>query len=149
LRNAEFPGFSRRGDNVAWGWEFPIPRILANAYPTGRQGAALLVLRAALGIGLVVHGSFCLSDPGVAPAMWWGLISVAAGALLTIGLLTPLVALVALGTLVPIGSTGTPFDAKSAAILVGILFMGPGALSVDARLFGRREILIPTRTKLN
>jgi hypothetical protein len=30
-----------------------------------------------------------------------------------------------------------------AAIAVAVIFLGPGALSLDARLFGRREIIIP------
>jgi hypothetical protein len=32
------------------------------------------------------------------------------------------------------------------AILLAILGSGPGAYSLDARLFGRREIIIPKRT---
>ncbi len=28
-------------------------------------------------------------------------------------------------------------------ILVALVFLGPGAFSLDARLFGRREIIIP------
>jgi hypothetical protein len=40
------------------------------------------------------------------------------------------------------------FDAALPAILMTIVaaavaFLGPGAFSVDARLFGRREIIIP------
>ena len=40
------------------------------------------------------------------------------------------------------------FDAKLSLIFAGIMtvaivFLGPGAFSLDARLFGRREIIIP------
>jgi len=40
------------------------------------------------------------------------------------------------------------FDSKEAivfaiAVLFGIVVLGPGAFSLDARLFGRREIIIP------
>lgn len=71
-----------------------------------------------------------------------------------IGFLTPLAAtLVALGVLgvafswVP-APTSNLFDTKLPAVLaavisLAILFLGPGALSLDARLFGRREIIIP------
>jgi hypothetical protein len=45
-------------------------------------------------------------------------------------------------------STRTLFDAGlpvilAGTILVSIVLPGPGAFSVDARLFGRREIIIP------
>ncbi len=33
------------------------------------------------------------------------------------------------------------------AVTVALLFLGPGAYSVDARLFGRREIVIPRRSR--
>ena len=44
------------------------------------------------------------------------------------------------------------FDEKLSAILaaiiaVAIVFLGPGAFSLDARLFGRREIIIPPRVR--
>jgi uncharacterized membrane protein YphA (DoxX/SURF4 family) len=32
-------------------------------------------------------------------------------------------------------------------VTVALLFLGPGAYSVDARLFGRREIVIPRRSR--
>ena len=35
----------------------------------------------------------------------------------------------------------------SGAVTVALLFLGPGAYSVDARLFGRREIVIPRRSR--
>jgi hypothetical protein len=34
--------------------------------------------------------------------------------------------------------------ALSAVIALAVICLGPGALSLDARLFGRREIIIPT-----
>jgi uncharacterized membrane protein YphA (DoxX/SURF4 family) len=40
------------------------------------------------------------------------------------------------------------FETKMMTILIGVValavvLLGPGALSIDARLFGRREIIIP------
>lgn len=83
-----------------------------------------------------------------------GVAAVASGALLSIGFLTPVA-----GTLVGFGTLGmalawfpaaTPnlFDAKLPSVLAvamsaAIVFLGPGAFSIDARLFGRREIIIP------
>jgi uncharacterized membrane protein YphA (DoxX/SURF4 family) len=79
-----------------------------------------------------------------------------AGGLLLIGYLTPIVAIVvALGvvgttaSLLPAYSTSV-FDSKSAlvfalTILLSVIGLGPGAFSLDARRFGRREILIAPR----
>jgi len=33
-----------------------------------------------------------------------------------------------------------------AVIALAVICLGPGAYSLDARLFGRREIIIPTRS---
>lgn len=83
-----------------------------------------------------------------------GLAAIASGALLLMGFLTPVAgALVAVGTL-GVGLAWFPaatrnlFDAKlptvfAVIISAAIVFLGPGALSIDARLFGRREIIIP------
>ncbi len=84
-----------------------------------------------------------------------GLVAVASGALLLVGFLTPIA-----GCLVGVGAVAvmlsllpacTPslFDSKVAVIfagtvLVGLVLLGPGAFSVDARLFGRRKIIIPS-----
>jgi len=39
-----------------------------------------------------------------------------------------------------------PSDVLAFAIAIAIVLLGPGALSLDARLFGRREIIIPPRS---
>jgi uncharacterized membrane protein YphA (DoxX/SURF4 family) len=84
-----------------------------------------------------------------------GLLAVASGVSLLIGFLTPIASV-----LVGLGSAGialswlpvpTPnfFDARLttcfvAAMAIALVFLGPGAFSLDSRLFGRREIVIPT-----
>jgi uncharacterized membrane protein YphA (DoxX/SURF4 family) len=83
-----------------------------------------------------------------------GLLAVAIGCLLLIGFLTPVAsALVALGGAVSAVSwlNGSPscYLVQGPAIgfliimAISILLLGPGAYSLDSRLFGRREILIP------
>ena len=70
------------------------------------------------------------------------------------GLLTPICcAMAAVGNviinLLRIPSSQTPALASSIAhlnlaiICVALVLLGPGAFSLDARLFGRREIIIP------
>lgn len=80
------------------------------------------------------------------------------GTCLLLGLITPLFALLA--CLEPVAMTLSWFPPPRwnlfaptlPAVLVtvvaaAVLFLGPGALSVDARLFGRREIIIPKLTR--
>ena len=76
------------------------------------------------------------------------------GALLLSGFLTPVAGvLVGLGTLgITLGwlpaATRNLFDTALPAVFAAIMcaaiaLLGPGAFSIDARLFGRREIIIP------
>jgi uncharacterized membrane protein YphA (DoxX/SURF4 family) len=85
-----------------------------------------------------------------------GVLTAASGVSLLIGFLTPVsCALTAAGTVFLRIQPPTPilFDAKLSTLFVVIMataigFLGPGAFSVDSRLFGRREIIIPPRSGL-
>ena len=83
-----------------------------------------------------------------------GLLGLAAGAALVAGLLTPIAGVIAglgaLGIGFSILPAPTPnlLDARLSAIFAAIMtaaivFLGPGAFSLDALLFGRHEIIIP------
>jgi hypothetical protein len=116
----------------------------------------LLLLRIAVGVTAIIHAGIYLTNQAHPMLLEWvvGLIVVATAAFVLIGLLTPV-----MGTLTGMGIIGislsrlsesTPvlLDSKSSVILVltmaaAIVFLGPGAFSLDARLFGRREIIIP------
>jgi len=69
---------------------------------------------------------------------------------LLVGFLTPLVAgLIGLTSVILVFSS-LPFSIQMLDIVVlatAIALLGPGAFSIDARMFGRREILIPTVTR--
>ncbi len=83
-----------------------------------------------------------------------GLLAIASGALLLIGFLTPAAcAMVGIGgagmalSWLP-SSTMNLFDTKLSTLFViiiaaAVMLLGPGAFSLDARVFGRREIIIP------
>ena len=128
---------------------------LFSAFPGGVSGIALLLLRAVFGAALLVEGGFYIREPNATlAALCLGLSAIVFGGLLLVGLLTPLV-----GVLVGMGAVGvvlsflpactpTLFDSRPALIfaltmLLTIVGAGPGRYSVDARMFGRREIIIP------
>jgi uncharacterized membrane protein YphA (DoxX/SURF4 family) len=132
----------------------PVQRLFF-AFPSGWPGAGLLLMRMVAGLGILVQGKYYVSEPDPTLAAWAvGLAAMVAASMLLIGFLTPLagsfVGLGALGTwlsLIP-ACTPTLFDSRAAAvfgltILWAIVTLGPGAFSVDARLYGRREIIFP------
>ncbi len=115
----------------------------------------MLLLRAVLGLTLLLQGACYVGLAGPAVAAWVvGLAAMAVGAALLAGFLTPIAAIIAGLGAAGVGLSALPvctrnmFDSSlaillAATILVAILLMGPGSFSVDARLFGRREIIIP------
>ena len=123
-------------------------RRLFSTFAQGWPGAGLLILRlvacsAAFALGL--RG--LEAAPPVEPAILRFAV-VIAGALLSVGLWTPVsgcvVSAVALWTL--INKSGDPLgNILLAAIGVALSMIGPGVWSLDARLFGWRRILIRER----
>jgi uncharacterized membrane protein YphA (DoxX/SURF4 family) len=135
--------------------EDPLQRLFST-FPDGRPGIGLLVLRAAVGAIATVQGILYLSGSvDRAPlTIAVGLVLVASGASLVIGLLTPVASL--LVGLCILGIALSWFPASATALIspklmafgviitaVAIALLGPGAFSVDGYLFGRREIVIP------
>jgi uncharacterized membrane protein YphA (DoxX/SURF4 family) len=115
----------------------------------------LLLVRAVFALTILVQGAFYAGVADATPGTWFiALSAFAAGGLLLFGFLTPiagaLVAVDALGvgfSLLP-ACTSSLFDSRTVlifglAILLTVVGLGPGAFSVDARVFGRREIIIP------
>jgi len=104
---------------------------------------------------LSVQGSYYLTDPDPHPAAWIvGLVGIVSGALLLVGFLTPLIGVLtglcgaAIGFSWIPACTRTLFESFVAAvlalaILLAVVILGPGAFSLDARVFWRREIIIP------
>ena len=112
-------------------------------------------MRAVLGIALVVEGGTYFLEPSATPIAWIvGVPVLVSGGLIAVGLFTPFVAIVAAVDLVGLAVSAIPrptpnfFDSQSAlifglAIAVAIIGVGPGRFSIDAHVFGRREIIIP------
>jgi uncharacterized membrane protein YphA (DoxX/SURF4 family) len=127
-----------------------------SAFPSGSPGAGLLILRASLGVTLVAHGGASLWGWHNLGSLSWvaGIVAIASGLALVIGYLTPLASVLAgltiIGTMLSwFGLHFSPvFDSRVAmdlatSMAVALVCLGPGAFSIDARLFGRREIIIP------
>lgn len=125
-------------------------------FPDGWPGAGLLLLRLATGAVVIIQGVGYLTDRHEIGISGFAILLVAGavGFLLLIGFLTRFVALAA----AVVGMVGvfswmppsqpsplvTPMTAALCVVIaVAIMCMGAGAFSLDARLFGRREIVIP------
>jgi putative oxidoreductase len=131
-------------------------------FPDGWPGAGLLLLRVAVGAVLIIEGAVSFGfrrEPGVLVLAVVSALGVL-GFLLLVGFLTRLAAflaaIVCLGSFLSWfpGSNGgmlvtPPTAALCAVIAAAVVCLGPGAFSFDARLFGRREIVIPKSASEN
>ncbi|HEX2269032.1 MAG TPA: hypothetical protein VHH35_05840 [Pyrinomonadaceae bacterium] len=107
------------------------------AFPTGWPGVGLLLLR-----GLV---AFILIKQAAAFSGWLMTLVVLTGAgFLLLGTMTPVVAIVTgVSSLALAFSNGAGIE--MAVLTFAIALLGPGAYSIDARMFGRRKVFIPKR----
>jgi putative oxidoreductase len=111
---------------------------LFSGFPNSLPGAGLLVLRLCDGTVLLVHaaihGGFSWSLEGLAQ-----LVAAGAGSLVVVGLATPVAATV--GAIAEL-CIAAPIESHVvlAAIGASLALVGPGAWSIDARLFARRRI---------
>jgi len=129
---------------------------LFSAFPAGFPGLGLLLLRVVVAGALVGHGILCMQSSDrvtLAVSLPFALLLLS-GFCLLIGFLTPILSLLAclesLGIAFSWGPLQlmTPLESKLAllpiiAIAAAIALLGPGAFSIDARLFGWKEIVIP------
>jgi putative oxidoreductase len=115
---------------------------LYSTFPSGVPGGGLLLLRLAAGFPLVVSGAAGLH--GEAPGLPLGLnlAGIVAGLLLIPGVWTPYAGVLqaAVEGLLGLQSGTAEMHLIRAATGVALAGLGPGAWSIDARLFGRKRI---------
>jgi putative oxidoreductase len=117
-------------------------RLLFSSFPNGIQGRGLLLLRVTLAGGLFGDLATRLHE-AIFPMILVGVGEALTAVLLVIGLGTPLVALlvcVLQGVVLLMTDGAIVLHAMLAAVSVCLAVMGPGAWSIDARLFGRRRV---------
>jgi putative oxidoreductase len=142
-----FEGFESCTDFVSSIREVRLQRLFST-FPDGLPGTGILLLRLVAGIVLIYQSLIGLPGANLLEPATQELIAAGAGILLLVGLWTPmagvLVVLVELWIAI-----SRPSDLCTTLLLgalgAGLAMLGPGAWSIDARLFGRRRIEIGNR----
>ena len=133
---------------------------LFSAFPAGLPGVGLLLLRMVVGVTLGGHGFLCVlsSDRMTLVVLLSTGLLLLSSVLLLLGFLTPIFSLLAAFECLAIAWSWFPFqllgptESKLAflpiiVIAAAIALLGPGAFSLDARLFGWKEIVIPPTSR--
>jgi hypothetical protein len=118
---------------------------LFSTFPGGLPGAGLLLLRAAAAIPLAYAGLLTMASPSLDILE---VVTAAAALLLMIGLWTPVAGALAATTQLGLAllHPAEPWAfVHFAALGAALAMLGPGGCSLDARLFGRKQIQIPHR----
>jgi uncharacterized membrane protein YphA (DoxX/SURF4 family) len=128
---------------------------LFSTFPGQWPGVGLLLLRLVVGVGAGVQGGtyFVNAEAPAITTQAAAALAIVSGASLLIGFLTPGATTVAGLAFVMLASpSGAPAAGlfldrpgalSLALVAAALVLLGPGALSLDARLFGRREIVFP------
>jgi hypothetical protein len=113
---------------------------LLGTFPNRRAGVALLVLRLAVAAALISSARLC---PGTETDVLLALSRIAA-VLIIVGWYTPLAATsaVVVSFCTFWVCRGPGINTLIIAILIAVGLLGAGAYSVDARLYGRRRLVV-------
>jgi putative oxidoreductase len=128
---------------------------LFSTFPNSWPGVGLLLLRLCLGVALIYCGvSGLLGTPSELSGAMVDLMASAGGVFLLAGFWTPVMG--ALAALAEVGTAIMLYPARQqstwdhiflAVLCASLAMLGPGAWSIDARLFGRRRIEIGPRSR--
>lgn len=126
---------------------------LFSAFPGGLRGIGLLLVRTMVGVWMILQAATYVkgvAEPNLSHYALGALVA-ASGVLLLFGFLTPIASVMATAwslkvswlTLTTIGIYDAGSFLRPGIVAVAIALLGPGAFSIDCRLFGRRQIIIP------
>jgi putative oxidoreductase len=116
---------------------------LFSTFPNSWPGLGLLILRFAAGLSLAAVAHVAGDLAGAASLFARSAVGGVA-VLICIGLWTPLVAVAGWAIQLIVITLGRRFELSlvvCAAVSLSLAMLGPGAWSVDARLFGRKRII--------
>jgi hypothetical protein len=132
---------------------------LFSAYPGGLAGIGLVLLRSVIGFTAAWQGMLCLAtkDTGAAVRSVGGL-AVLIGISLVTGFRTRIASFIISSGIACLSVFGLPPPARNLfdrllptlfaeTMSMAVVFLGRGAFSIDAYLYGRKEIIIPYRSR--
>ena len=103
----------------------------------------MLLLRLLVGATVIAQTVTQVRSSELSASGWIIAVLVVLGAgCLLLGFVTPVVAV-----LTGLVSVAVAFNLDIVVLSTAIALLGPGAFSIDARMFGRREILIPNASR--
>ena len=119
---------------------------LFSTFADGWPGGGILLLRVLAGGALINRGLAAIGAEGHTGPAAAQIAGAAAGLMILGGMWTPVVGILAgiLEAWIGFTEPGTyPFAIMLAGLGISLAMIGPGAWSIDARLYGRKQILPP------
>jgi putative oxidoreductase len=118
---------------------------LFSMFPNGLPGAGLLLLRLVSSVVIIAGAITTIAAAPPAHTLLWQSIAIPAALLLLVGLWTPIaglaIAVLELGMALS-GTNGVESSVLLATLGAALAALGPGAHSIDAKLYGRKRIQI-------
>ena len=126
---------------------WPLQKLFS-AFPAGWPGVGLLLLRMLVGVTLIAQIVTQIQSSELTALGWViaALLFLSAGCLL-LGFVTPVVAILIGLTSLTVAFSSLVQNLDLVVLSIVIALLGPGAFSIDALMFGRREILITSANR--